>query len=617
MTKRGERFASSRCDWTTHENIANAYDAIYYEMVEAGVAIKLDVPVYSDREGNPCEEHEAYGLPQDIMITHPESIIFADEVGGQCNQKKDNHVGGELFLCQKGTVPQLFSSTRDFFTSASGEAIACVVIFKSERANEKKTDCDEIEQNGDSFWKGVRADWKLGIDHTVDPVKDENGNIIFEANIGPGKYFPGGPTCTYHGKTVPCLAYASDSGGITAGILVEILKEFNDLELLPRAHGELMQFLLIDGHQSRLDPSFLSYINDENHRWKVCLGVPYATSLCLWQVADSSEHNGKFKSFWVKYKRKMIEFKCNKESLPNTIEPTDVMPAASKLFPEVYNHKEDSRKAISDRGWYPPNRKLLQHPSLKKPEEVATDSMPALPPVNIDHGMSASCADRLIQARQRSDAGKRAADKRKRDDVAIGENLRQSKKLTAGVLVGYGVHALDHPDFIATVKERAAQKEQQASKKKSKDRAKLVKMVKAVQKMRSNIGHESDHLFVNCNFDECGAYLQYKKKAKGDPAMPKSVEARRQRCREWIPRPSPHFTPHASDDEADEMDDDDAVMQASTEDAAEDDAVLGLLEMASNRLSEPEADADEDHDESDDDGYGMDFGEMGIPAAAA
>ena len=58
-------------------------------------------------------------------------------------------------------------------------------------------------------------------------------------------------------------------------------------------------------------------------------------------------------------------------------------------------------------------------------------------------------------------------------------------------------------------------------------------------------------------------------------------------------------------------------MQANTEDAAEDDAVLGLLEMASNRLSEPEADADEDHDESDDDGYGMDLGEMRIPTAAA
>lgn len=35
VTKRGERFASSRCDWTTHENIATAYDAIYDEMVDA------------------------------------------------------------------------------------------------------------------------------------------------------------------------------------------------------------------------------------------------------------------------------------------------------------------------------------------------------------------------------------------------------------------------------------------------------------------------------------------------------------------------------------------------------------------------------------------------------
>ena len=80
-------------------------------MVDAGIAIKLDVPVYTDREGNPCEEHEAYGLAQNIKITHPGSIVFADEVGCQCNQKKDNHVGGEKFLCQKGTVPQLYSST--------------------------------------------------------------------------------------------------------------------------------------------------------------------------------------------------------------------------------------------------------------------------------------------------------------------------------------------------------------------------------------------------------------------------------------------------------------------------------------------------------------------------
>ena len=512
----------------------------------------------------------------------------------------------------------MYSSTREFkftllhFTSASGEAIACVVIFKSERADEKKTDDNETEseKQRDTHEKGVKVEWKTGIDHSVfDPVKDEHGNIIFEATLGPGKYYPGGPTCTYHGKTVPCLVYASDSGGITAGILVEVLKEFDQLELFPRVHGEVFPFLLIDGHQSRLDPSFLRYINDPNHQWKVCLGVPYATS--LWQVADSSEHNGKFKSEWVKYKRKLINFKFSKESLPNSVEPTDVMHAILKLFLEVYNHMKDPQKDISDRGWYPPNRKLLQNPSLQKPEEVT------LPAINVEHGMSALVADKLIQARQRSNAAKIAADKRKREDDAIAENFRQSKKLTAGVLVKYGVHALDNPDFVAAVNERVAQKEQMATKKKSKDRAKLVKNVKAVETLRAVHGHERDHLFRACTFDKCGTYLQYKKKAKGDPAMPKTTNERRQRCVEWIHRNSPHFTPHDSDDEADPIHaiGEDVAVMGNTEEEEKADAVLGLLEMASNRLSEPEA--DEDHYKSDnDDGYGMDMEDMEFATAA-
>ena len=287
------------------------------------------------------------------------------------------------------------------------------------------------------------------------------------------------------------------------------------------------------------------------------------------------------------------------------------MPAILKLFPEVYNHKKDSQKAISDRGWYPPNRKLLQHLSLQKPEEVT------LPATNVEHGMSALVADKLIQARQRSNAAKIAADKRKREDDAIAENFRQSKKLTAGVLVKYGVHALDNPDFVAAVNERVAQKEQMATMKKSKDRAKLVKNVKAVETLRAVHGHERDHLFRACTFDECGTYLQYKKKAKGDPAMQKTTDEQRQRCVERIHRNSPHFTPHDSDDEADPIHaigEDDAVM-GNTEEEEQADAVLGLLEMASNRLSEPEA--DEDHYKYDnDDGYGMDMEDMEFATAA-
>ncbi len=41
MTKRGEKFALNRSDWTTLPNIKQMYEVIYDEMVDAGVAIEL------------------------------------------------------------------------------------------------------------------------------------------------------------------------------------------------------------------------------------------------------------------------------------------------------------------------------------------------------------------------------------------------------------------------------------------------------------------------------------------------------------------------------------------------------------------------------------------------
>ena len=89
--------------------------------------------------------------------------------------------------------------------------------------------------------------------------------------------------------------------------------------------------------------------------------------------------------------------------------------------------------------------------------------------------------------------------------------------------------------------------------------------------------------------------------------MPKSTDARRQRCLQWVCRNSPHFTPHASDDEGDPTD----------ENGEDDAAVLGLLELASNRLSVPQVDDVHDEEDDDDDGYGMeeDFDIMQTAAA--
>ena len=68
------------------------------------------------------------------------------------------------------------------------------------------------------------------------------------------------------------------------------MKYFDQIDLFPRVDGGPIPVLIVDSHQSCLDPKFVEYINDSGHMWKICLGVPYATT--LWQVGDASEQNG-------------------------------------------------------------------------------------------------------------------------------------------------------------------------------------------------------------------------------------------------------------------------------------------------------------------------------------
>jgi hypothetical protein len=153
------------------------------------------------------------GLKCDTKLTHPQFVLFFDETGCNTNQKKDGHNGGEKYVCGRGTTPKQIVSTRDKHftvlgvTAATGEPVLCVVIYASE--NEE----------------GIAANWVTGVDITVVPEKDENGNIDIdgEKNFGKGKYFPSGPTCTFRGKEIPYLPLSSPSGSITGELLVSIL----------------------------------------------------------------------------------------------------------------------------------------------------------------------------------------------------------------------------------------------------------------------------------------------------------------------------------------------------------------------------------------------------------
>ena len=70
------------------------YDIIYDELVDDGLAFVLDCPVYTDVEGNEVTEDERFGKKQEIKITHPHYVVFANETGCNTSQKKDGHVGG-------------------------------------------------------------------------------------------------------------------------------------------------------------------------------------------------------------------------------------------------------------------------------------------------------------------------------------------------------------------------------------------------------------------------------------------------------------------------------------------------------------------------------------------
>ena len=119
---------------------------------------------------------------------------------------------------------------------------------------------------------------------------------------GPGKYFPGGPRCTFRGINVPCYVTYSSKGSITSEILAEVLKWSDDMKVFPWDNNSPTPFLLLDRHGSRLEMPFLQYVNKPKAQvGSICIGCPNSTS--LWQVGDSPEQNGCFKMYCSETKK--------------------------------------------------------------------------------------------------------------------------------------------------------------------------------------------------------------------------------------------------------------------------------------------------------------------------
>ena len=56
-------------------------------MEKAGVAKKLDEPMWVDKEGNQCAESKAHGKKASHELTRLDMVIFIDKVSGDTSQE--------------------------------------------------------------------------------------------------------------------------------------------------------------------------------------------------------------------------------------------------------------------------------------------------------------------------------------------------------------------------------------------------------------------------------------------------------------------------------------------------------------------------------------------------
>ncbi len=358
---KGNRIAACRSEWTTFENIVEMYNLVYDQMVDAGLAKKLspEDQYWTDDHGSRVEtEAEAFGSKIEVEITHPEWILFGDEVGTDINQKEDGQIAGTNYCIGKGTRANIKSSTNGGrftvigLTAASGDAVMCIVIFAAEE---------------------LTYEQRMG--HDIRAVFDGDGSI--RDNTGHQKSFPGAPTCHFRGKDVPALIACSPKGSITSEILKEAFQRLDCLKIYERVPGGPTPFVLLDAHDSRLQVPFLRYVNEEEHKWKVCIGLPNGTG--KWQVGDSSEQNGQWKTEMTREKGKLILHKT-RIGMETVIAKSDAIPLINLVWPKSFARKTTNQKAIRDRGWYPANRKLLHDPEILKTKTIGSTA--DIPPAN-------------------------------------------------------------------------------------------------------------------------------------------------------------------------------------------------------------------------------------------
>ena len=349
-TNKGRLFELNRTNWTLYRNFRDMYVNVESHMVDAKVAVAMPEPEWMDKEGNIVSEESSFGMKVQTKLTHPDCCLAMDETGGNTSMISDGAAGGEKYIGRKGQEVKRPAGKKEKkyttigLTGLDGKPAMCIIIFAGKQRNilmETGVDTSLFRNPGD-----------LDLESELDDLH------FFNENYGDGKLFPGGPTCLFKGKEIPCMVRYSTGGGITPEILTDILRTLDKLGVFEKEREEgIRPFLLLDGHQSRFSVTFLEYITDPDHPWKVCIGVPYGTA--IWQIGDSVHQNGRYKIRTSMRKKLILRKRIAQMVSDIEILPSDVIPIVNYAWNHSFADTKGNKEATVLRGWCPLNRNLL------------------------------------------------------------------------------------------------------------------------------------------------------------------------------------------------------------------------------------------------------------------
>ena len=239
-----------------------------------------------------------------------------------------------------------------------------------------------------------------------------------------------------------------------------MLAQLDTLNIFDQSEN-IQPFLSLDGHHSRMQLPFLEYINNINHPWMVCIGVPYGTH--IWQVADSSQQNGIYKLTLAKAKALYLN------SLPSNKQrflPTDIIPLVNMAWKESFANVTNSQKAIRERGWGPLNYCLLDHPDLNQKLDIQPstenngNNNQSTININTTGPLFQTYLDKIIDQEMKNQ-GRRLKYKEFKEENEHREVLLEKLKkltttLTSGSLVSHKQFCLTDSEYLELAKRKQA-----------------------------------------------------------------------------------------------------------------------------------------------------------------